>query len=133
MSNLTNLNLDVTQSPDGYANRALNVISGVAGLAVNTFTIAATTSLVYGTASTNQNQVTGNVILIDPGAAGRTVNLPPESTSAGVILIIVNKAAGAYTLTIKDSASSATILTLAQNKNGIVMCNGTTWYSILTA
>ena len=72
----------------------------------NTETLAATKSLTLNDA---RHQV------LDPGGAGRTVNLPAET--AGVEVIIQNSADASEDLTIKEDGSSTTIVVASQNED----------------
>jgi hypothetical protein len=59
--------------------------------------------------------------------AARVATLPAEAQSAGLMFFFVNNSAGAFSITVKNAAA-ATIATIAQNKRGIVWCDGTTWF-----
>jgi len=63
---------------------------------------------------------------LDPGGAGRDVDLPAEATSAGLEFVITNAADAAEDLTVKDD-SPATIVTISQNERATVVCDGTSW------
>jgi hypothetical protein len=67
---------------------------------------------------------------LDPGGAGRTVTLPAEEESAGLMFVIANTADAAEILTIEDDASAA-IATPTQNETAIVFCDGTSWVGIV--
>lgn len=62
---------------------------------------------------------------LDPGGAGRTVNLPPEER--GLCFIIINRADAAEDLTIKEDSSTTTIGVISQDELAILVCDGTTW------
>lgn len=62
---------------------------------------------------------------ITPDAA-RDITLPAVADSDGLTFVIVNTAAGAYTLSVKN-VGGTTIVSLAQNAIGIVTCNGVDW------
>lgn len=68
----------------------------------------------------------GNFMKIDPGGAGRTVLLPPESS--GAWFYIQNTADASETLTVKEDSNTTTIGSLAQNKAAIFVCDGTAWH-----
>lgn len=67
------------------------------------------------------------VQLFDLNGAGRTLNLPLETASKFLFLLVINVTGTAQTLTIKDNASATTIISLAQNKIGLLWCDGTLW------
>jgi hypothetical protein len=91
---------------------------------------AAHALLVSGTAAANQTVITSNVLLIDPGGAGRNITLPAEASSTGLFLLIFNTANAAEALTIKDDGGGD-IIVLDQNQHGIVFCNGTTFIGFM--
>lgn len=64
---------------------------------------------------------------LDPGGAGRTVLLPTEADSKGLVFVIINKADAAEDLTIKDDSNTNTIGTISQNELALLVCDGTTW------
>lgn len=66
------------------------------------------------------------VHFLDPGGAGRNVDLPPEEESAGLSFVIVNTADAAEVLTIRNDAAG-TICTPTQNETARLFCDGTTW------
>ena len=68
---------------------------------------------------------------LDPGGSGRTVTLPAEADSDGLSFTIVNTADNAEDLTIKDDAA-VTVGIIGQNEVGILLCDGTTWKSMIT-
>jgi len=75
--------------------------------------------------------------MIDPTAA-RDVTLPPEADSENKFLIISNRSNGAENITVKnDAAATINVLTgsatASLSETGLYWCDGTTWYSILTA
>lgn len=74
----------------------------------------------------------GDVLKLDPGGAGRTVNLWPEATRKGVLVTIINAADAAETLTVKEDTSTTTIGSVAQNKTGVFYCDGTDWTLLYT-
>ena len=63
---------------------------------------------------------------LDPGGAGRDVNLPAEATADGIAYRILNAADAAEDLTVKDDGAS-TIVTISQNEAAWVVCDGTSW------
>ena len=72
---------------------------------------------------------------LDPGGAGRDILLPPEAE--GLVLIIVNTADAAETLTVKEDSNTTTIMTIpgsaagAANSRAILMCDGTSWFGMV--
>ena len=68
---------------------------------------------------------------LDPAGAGRDVTLPAEADSKGLLFFLVNTADAAEDLTIKDDGAS-TIGIIGQNEIGILVCDGTTWKSMIT-
>lgn len=83
-------------------------------------------ALVYGTAGAAQTQVTGNYLVVDPnsGGASEDLTLPPEATSTGIMLVILNS--GGEGIVVKDDAGG-TVITLDTAQHGLVICDGTTW------
>ena len=69
---------------------------------------------------------------LDPGGAGRTIVLPAEADSKGLVFFISNEADAAEILTINDDAA-ATIVTPTQNEAAILFCDGTTWSGLVGA
>lgn len=65
------------------------------------------------------------VLKLDPGGAGRDVNLPAEEniSAGGQFYLIVNAADAAEALTVKDDAGN-TIGTVAQNEIGLYFNSG---------
>lgn len=63
---------------------------------------------------------------IDPGGSGRTITLPAEDLSNGLVFGIYNAADAAESLTINDDAGS-TIATLGRGDSAILGCTGTAW------
>jgi hypothetical protein len=57
------------------------------------------------------------------------VLLPAEE--AGLFFVIVNSADAAETLTVKEDSGTTTISTIAQNKAAILVCDGTTWRTLV--
>lgn len=69
-----------------------------------------------------------HVLALDPGGAGREVNLP-ASPQKGDFFIVINTADAAEVITIEDSASVALVppLTPTQNETAVVFYTGTAW------
>ncbi len=67
---------------------------------------------------------------LDPGGGAVDLLLPPEADSVGQIFYIANNADAAEAITVKEDSDTTTILTLAQNENGIVWCDGVAWHGI---
>lgn len=87
----------------------------------NTETLAATKSLTLNDA---RHQV------LDPGGAGRTVNLPSET--AGAEVIIQNAADASEDLTIKEDTSTTTIVVASQDEDVYITSDGSGWTAILS-
>lgn len=69
-----------------------------------------------------------NICKLDPGGSSRNVTLPPEETSAGRILWIVNSADASENLALlNDALSPSTIATANQNESAVLYCDGTSW------
>jgi len=68
---------------------------------------------------------------IDPDGA-RTITLPAEASSAGLVFIIANAAGGAEDITVQDDAP-ATVVTIGQNESAMVFCDGVTWFGMVGA
>jgi len=85
--------------------------------APNTEILAATKTLV----------VTDSLIqFLDPGGAGRQINLPAEASSDRLMFFLVNAADADEVLTVKDDGGT-TILLIDQNEIGFTICDGTSW------
>lgn len=68
--------------------------------------------------------------VITPTGANRNVTLPAFSeTNEGLTFIIYNNAGSALSLVVKSA--STTIITIAQGKCGILVCDGTEWRGLL--
>lgn len=67
---------------------------------------------------------------LDPNGANRTITLPAEAISDGVIFHFFNMADGAEDLIIEDDGSN-TIITVSQNESGLVGCNGSFWKGLV--
>lgn len=89
----------------------------------NTETLAATKTLTIAD---------GPLQFLDPGGAGRQVNLPAEALSTGLIFVIINTADAAEVLTVKDDGGG-TIVTPTENESAFVFCDGTTWKGLVGA
>lgn len=63
---------------------------------------------------------------LDPGGAGRNVDLPAEANARGQMFLIVNTADAAENLTVRNDAAG-TIGVVGQNEMGMFVCNGTDW------
>lgn len=69
-----------------------------------------------------------SVLGIDPGAA-RVLTLEEVSAAKGLLRVVVNKANGAETITVKD-ADANTIGTVEQDRTAAFWCDGETWQYI---
>lgn len=69
---------------------------------------------------------------LDPGGAGRNVDLPAEEESAGLTFVIANKADAAEIITIRNDAGG-TVCTPTQSETAVVFCDGTTWAGLVGA
>lgn len=94
------------------------------GNGVNTETLAGAKVLVASDAPL-QN--------LDPGGAGRNIDLPAVTDMAGATFIIKNTADAAEILTIRLASAGATVATPTQNETAIVYCDGTTWHGLVGA
>lgn len=102
-------------------------IQKVEALTVTTVDMAdAAHALVYGTAGAGQTKLLGNLVVCDPnsGGASEELTLPPEATSVGVMLMIVNS--GGEGIVVKDDGGG-TVITLDTAQHGLIFCDGTTW------
>jgi len=82
--------------------------------------------------------LTGNITLdatypktvkLDPGGSARDVTLDAIATNEGLQRKIVNAADAAENLVVKNAAGS-TIVTINQNEEADVYCDGAAWYLI---
>lgn len=96
---------------------------GVVINSINTEDLAATKTLVVADAEYQ---------FLNPDGASRDVVLPAEASSTGYRYYIFNTADAAENLVVKDDGAN-TILTIAQNESGIVVCNGTVWKGMVGA
>lgn len=69
---------------------------------------------------------------LDPGGAGRNIDLPAEADSMGLMFVVANMADAAEILTIRNDAAG-TICTPTQNETAWVFCDGTTWVGLVGA
>lgn len=67
------------------------------------------------------------VHFLDPGGAGRTITLPAEADSEGLVFVIWNTADALEVLTIEDDAAGA-VATPTQNEASVCICDGTAWH-----
>jgi hypothetical protein len=67
------------------------------------------------------------VVILDPGGAGRDVLLPNVANSRDEVMVIVNDADAAETLTVKTHDDVTTVGTVAQNERAVLHCDGTDW------
>ena len=76
---------------------------------------------------TERDVLDSETINIDPGGATRTVDLPATSqTLRGLQLVINNTADAAEALTVRLTGGGATVVSVAQNKMGLLLCWGAT-------
>jgi hypothetical protein len=89
---------------------------------------------------TETRTLAGNVVLttksptvqvMDPTAA-RSVTLPAEADSAGLMFVIINTADAAEIITVQDD-TPATVVTPTQAEAAIVWCDGVAWYGMVGA
>lgn len=66
---------------------------------------------------------------LDPGGASRTITLPAEASSEGLVFLIVNTANNAEDLTVQSDAP-ATVTIVGQNEMALLVCDGTTWRAL---
>lgn len=66
--------------------------------------------------------------------AARTVTLPTEATANGLQFTIVNNSGGAYAITLAGTTNTLIgTSSIPQGKTAIVSCDGTYWYSTVSA
>ena len=107
-------------SVNGWGNRP-KIFNGNG---VNTETLTGAKVLVFGDAPIQR---------LDPGGAGRNLDLPAVTGMAGEVFIIENTADAAEILTVRLTGGGATVVTPTQNETAIVWCDGTTWTGIVGA
>lgn len=75
-----------------------------------------------------------HIQVLDANGAARNVNLPP-SPQKGDFYLVLNPAAGAFALTLQDSAGVALspAVTVAQAKAVLVFWTGTAWKALVGA
>ncbi len=71
------------------------------------------------------------MLFLDPAGGAKTVLLPAEADSKGLMFVIVNTADGVEVLTVEEDSSTTAIATIAQFEMAILVCDGTTWYSLV--
>ncbi|MFQ5741984.1 MAG: hypothetical protein ACE5HV_00165 [Acidobacteriota bacterium] len=67
---------------------------------------------------------------LNNGGAVRTVVLPAEALSDGLVFIITNSGGGAFAITINDD-TPALVASLLQNESAICFCDGTSWFGLV--
>lgn len=107
---------------DGAGIRA-SMLDQQIGLGVNRITSATTITLAADSPVSNFVTLTvaSNLVLPDPTAAGMK----------GRMFLIFNLSATALSITVKQVDGSTTVITIAQNKAGLVTNNGLLWYGLL--
>lgn len=70
-----------------------------------------------------------NIQVLDPGGAARTVTLPAEDDSNGLVFWFFNSADAAELLTIQEDGAT-TIVALRGGESALVACNGSTWAKV---
>lgn len=71
------------------------------------------------------------ILYLDPAGGAKTVLLPAEADSEGLVFLIVNTADASETITVEEDSSTTSIGTVAQNGFGLFHCDGTTWRKVL--
>jgi hypothetical protein len=71
-----------------------------------------------------------NILFVDPNGGAQDLLLPPEADCDGMFLYVVNTADGAEAIAVKDDSDTTTVVTVAQDKAALVVCNGTAWRAI---
>ena len=69
------------------------------------------------------------MLFVDPAGGAKTILLPAEED--GMIFYIVNTADAAEALTVEEDSSTTAIATIAQGEMAVIVCSGTTWYSLV--
>jgi hypothetical protein len=68
-----------------------------------------------------------------PGANPRKLIMPAESASAGLRFFVVNQAGATNAIQVRNSGDAATIVSIPATKTGILWCDGTSWYGLVSA
>lgn len=102
---------------------------------VQNITMAATTQLRnHYTTTANEFQIQGEILVVDP-TGSRELRLPPEATSKGMTLNILNAADAAEDITLKGDGGSAlsigASIVISQNEMAYCVCDGSEWYVAL--
>lgn len=106
----------------GFANPNQRPLGGLQATGPGTLNAGSATTLTAASAA----------IQVGIPTAAQDVTLPAVAISKGLQFFIINNSAGAYTYTVKNAGGS-TIVSVAQNKRALVVCDGAAWYGILTA
>lgn len=72
------------------------------------------------------DELSANILRVDPGGSNRNVDLPAEETSDGLPFFILNVADAAENITVRNDAGS-TIVVLGRYEGAIVGCDGSNW------
>ncbi|VTS03312.1 hypothetical protein [Tuwongella immobilis] len=72
------------------------------------------------------------VVTMTPTAA-RKVILPLPAVCKGRMFFVFNLAPATHAINLRDTADSATVLSIPATKSAIAVCDGTTWRAILSA
>ena len=67
---------------------------------------------------------------LDPGGSGRNILLPAEAQ--GLHVVINNTADESEALTVKEDGDRTTIVSIAQNEEAELWCDGTEWFGNVT-
>jgi hypothetical protein len=68
---------------------------------------------------------------VDPGGANRTITLPAEEDSEGLVFIIANRADAANEIITVANDAAGAICTPNTDESAIVFCDGTTWAGLV--
>lgn len=68
-----------------------------------------------------------------PTANPRKLILPAEASCTGLVYWISNLAPATNAIQVRNSGDSATVVSIGATKTGIVWCNGTSWYGLVSA
>lgn len=125
----TNAYLDVVTTNDA---ERLNAQKIVCFPAVTTIDMAdAAHALVLGTAGAGETKLLGNIVFCDANSSGtEDLTLPTTASCDGMMLFIANT--GGESIVVKNTAAG-TVVTIPTTKNAWLACDGTTWYSVLSA